>query len=103
MQLSCCCFCLFVAVFLFLLRIRPPQGAAIFVRSLPMKTRKRLAEDVMYTFAVHAGFIQDVTDLVKSTSITAARARVCCVVLCCVVCCVCVCVSARVCVFDIGG
>ena len=73
-----------------------------------MKTRKRLAEDIMYTFATHAGIIQDVTDLVKNTSLTAARARArmyvcmracvraCCAVLCCVVC-VCVCV------FDIGG
>ena len=45
-----------------LLQIRSRQGAAMLVRSLPMKSRKRLACDVSHTSATHAGHVYDVTD-----------------------------------------
>ena len=37
----------------------------MLVHSLPTKSRKRLARDVMIMAAAHAGRIHDVTDLVK--------------------------------------
>ena len=37
----------------------------MLVRSLPLKSRKRLAHDVMYTSAIHASCAHDTTDLVN--------------------------------------
>ena len=45
-----------------LLRISAPQGAAMLVRSLPVKIRRRVARDVFATFATHAGIFNHVTD-----------------------------------------
>ena len=39
---------------------RIPQGAAILVRSLPVKSREKVASDVVYTSATHAGFLRGV-------------------------------------------
>ena len=46
----------------FLPQIWVRQGTAIFVRSLPTKSRKRLARDVFDTFTTHAGLVHDVTN-----------------------------------------
>ena len=43
----------------FLFQVWAPHSKAMLVCSLAMKSRKRLADEVMYT---HAGFVQDVTD-----------------------------------------
>ena len=40
----------------------PPQGAAMPVHSLPMKSRKRLVRDVFGTSDTHAGLVYDVSD-----------------------------------------
>ena len=45
----------------FLPQISAPQGTALLVRSLPMKSRKGLAPVMADTFATHAGFAYDVT------------------------------------------
>ena len=37
----------------------------MFVHSLPIKSRNRLANDIMYTFAAH---LHDITDLVRNSS-----------------------------------
>ena len=46
------------------LAIDPPQGAAMPVHSLPMKSRKRLVRDVFGTFDTHAGLVM--TSLIKT-------------------------------------
>ena len=38
------------------------KGAAMFARSLPVKSIKRLALDVINTSATHIGLVHDVTD-----------------------------------------
>ena len=48
-----------------------PQDAAMLVRSLPTKSRTRLAHDVMYTSVTLAGRVYDVTDLLKMAALTA--------------------------------
>ena len=47
---------------IFLFQTCAAQGAAMLARSLPMKSRKRLACDVFDTLATHAGFAHGVTD-----------------------------------------
>ena len=69
---SFCCFCfvcccvvvtvVVVVVCLFVCLFVCPQEAAMLVRSLPTKNRKRLAGDVFYNFATNAGLTDDVTD-----------------------------------------
>ena len=55
----------------FLLRINDRSGAATFVRSLLMKTRKGLARDVVQTSATYSSHVHDVMDLIKVTAPTA--------------------------------
>ena len=53
---------------LLLLQMGAPHGAAMLVHSSPMKSRKSLAHDTMYTAATHATLprlAHDVTDFVK--------------------------------------
>ena len=50
-------------------------SAAMLARSFPMKSRRRLACDLLYTAATHAGFVHDVTDLVKMAALTAVVSR----------------------------
>ena len=47
----------------------------MLVRSLPIKSRKMLAHDVMYDSATHAGFVNGVTDLVKMAALMAVSSR----------------------------
>ena len=45
----------------FLFKIGALHGTAMLVCSLLMKSRKRLAHDVMYTSAKHASLVYDIT------------------------------------------
>ena len=47
--------------FFFCFRFELFQGAVIFVRSSPVKSRKRLFRDVFDTLATHTGLVFDVT------------------------------------------
>ena len=51
--------------YFFLLQIKTPQGAAMLICSSPMKIRKRFAHCVMYTSAIHAGFVHDIIDTLR--------------------------------------
>ena len=59
----------------FLLRINDRSGAATFVRSLLMKTRKGLAGDVVQTSATYSSHVHDVMDLIKVTAPTAVFSK----------------------------
>ena len=62
---------------LFLLRSgsRASLGAAMLVRSLPVKNRKRLAHDVINTFAAHPDLGHDVTGTDWLPTLTAVFSR----------------------------
>lgn len=47
----------------FWLRISAPQGAAMWIRSFPMRGRKRLACAKLDIYATHANLVHDVTDI----------------------------------------
>lgn len=49
------------AIEVFFSVFEPLQGTAIFVGSLPMKNRKRLARDVFGSFVAHDSHVFDIT------------------------------------------
>ena len=55
--------------------VRAPKSMATQVRTLPMKRRKRLACDVLDTFATLANHVHDVSDIDWQTQIAALTAE----------------------------
>lgn len=58
-----------------LLRISAYDGTAVLVHFLPVKSRKRLARDIMYISAKHADCVRDITELVKMIALPAMFPR----------------------------